>query len=365
MQTAIPCTLMRGGTSKGAYFLAADLPSDPDLRERVLLAVMGSPDARQIDGLGGATTLTSKVAIVSPATRADADVDYLFVQVAVDAPRTDLGQNCGNILAGVGPFAIEKGLVPARDGETPVRIHMVNSGDVAIARVPTPGGQVAYQGDARIDGVPGTAAPIMIDFLDVAGSTCGALLPSGHVCDTVEGVRVTCIDNGMPVVVMLAEDFGITGTESPADLEANAALKARVEAVRLAAGPLMNLGDVARRTVPKMSLVSPPRSGGTIATRTFIPHRVHEAIGVLGAVSVATACLMPGSVARPLSRLPSDAPVQRIEVEHPTGSFLVEVQVEQRSDQPQVVRAGLMRTARKIFEGNVFVPADLWKGAQP
>jgi len=362
MQTAIPCTLMRGGTSKGAYFLAGDLPAEAGLRDQVLLAVMGSPDPRQIDGLGGATTLTSKVAIVSPATRDDADVDYLFVQVAVDQPRTDLLQNCGNILAGVGPFAIEQGLVAARDGETPVRIHMVNSGDVALARVPTPGGRVAYGGDARIDGVPGTAAPIMIDFLDVAGSTCGALLPTGRVCDIVEGVPVTCIDNGMPVVLLRASEFGIAGTETPRDLEANAELKARVEAIRLAAGRMMNLGDVTRKTTPKMSLVSPPLAGGTISTRTFIPHRVHEAIGVLGAVSVATACLMPGSVAHPLSQLPREAAVQRLDVEHPTGSFQVEVEVARRGDTLDVLRAALMRTARKIFEGKVFIPAHLWEG---
>ena len=364
MQTAIPCTLMRGGTSKGAYFLARDLPADPDRRDRVLLAVMGSPDLRQIDGLGGAHPLTSKVAIVGPSSRADADVDYLFAQVVVDKPRVDLAQNCGNILAGVGPFAIEQGLLPIAGDTTPVRIHMVNSGDVAVARVRTEGGSVRYDGDARIDGVPGTAAPVVIDFLDVAGSVCGALLPTGNAKDVVAGVEVTLIDNGMPVVVMRAEDFGITGAETPKELEANGDLKERVEKVRLAAGPLMNLGDVTRKTTPKMSFVAPPRAGGAIATRTFIPHRVHETIGVLGAVSVATACLIPGSVAQPLARLgPADAGgVRRVEVEHPTGSFLVEVELDLGTGEARAKRSALLRTARKIFSGNVFIPSSVGDG---
>ena len=364
MQTAIPCTLMRGGTSKGAYFLARDLPADPDRRARVLLAVMGSPDLRQIDGLGGAHPLTSKVAIVGPSSRPDADVDYLFAQVVVDEPQVDLAQNCGNILAGVGPFAIEQGLVPITGDPTPVRIHMVNSGDVAVARVRTEDGSVRYDGDAHIDGVPGTAAPVVLDFLDVAGSVCGALLPTGNAKDVVAGVEVTLIDNGMPVVVMRAEDFGITGAETPKELEANADLKERVEKVRLAAGPLMNLGDVTRTTTPKMSLVAPPRAGGAIGTRTFIPHRVHETIGVLGAVSVATACLIPGSVANPIARLdPADAAgVRSVEVEHPTGSFLVEVELDTGGGEVRANRSALMRTARKIFSGYVFIPPSKLDG---
>ncbi|WP_431857562.1 4-oxalomesaconate tautomerase [Azospirillum sp.] len=362
MQTAIPCVLMRGGTSKGPYFLASDLPSDAELRERVLLAVMGSPDLRQIDGLGGSHPLTSKVAIVGPPTRPDADVDYLFAQVVVDEPRVDLGQNCGNMLAGVGPFAIEKGLVPATGNLTKVRIHMVNSGDVAVATVQTPGGVVRYHGDAAIDGVPGTAAPIILDFLDVAGTTCGALLPTGNACDRVEGVDVTLIDNGMPVVVLRASDLGVSGAETPADLEGNAELKARVEAIRLAAGRLMNLGDVSKKTMPKMSLVSPPMAGGVINTRTFIPHRVHEAIGVLGAVSVATACVLPGSVAAPVETLSGGGAVQRLDVEHPTGFFSVEIELDPEAEGVSVKRSALLRTARKLMAGEVFIPAAVWEG---
>src|SRR5690348_14574132 len=269
---------MRGGTSKGLYFNVRDLPRERSARDRVLLAAMGSPDVRQIDGVGGAHPLTSKVAVIGPATRPDADVDYLFLQVVVDKAEVSDSQNCGNILAGVGPWAIENGLVsPAAAATTPVRIHMVNTGSIAVAHVPTPKGVVEYEGDARIDGVPGTAAAISIDFLDVAGSSCGSLFPTGNVIDRVQGADVTCIDNGMPVVILAAADFGISGGEPPAELEANEALKARVESIRLELGPRMKLGDVAKKTVPKMSLVSRARRGGHLDTRTFIPHRVHEA----------------------------------------------------------------------------------------
>ncbi len=362
MQTAIPCVLMRGGTSKGPYFLARDLPAEPGLRERVLLAVMGSPDLRQIDGLGGSHPLTSKVAVVGPPSRPDADVDYLFVQVVVDQPRADLGQNCGNMLAGVGPFAIEQGLVAAAGNVTRVRIHMVNSGDVAVATVQTPGGVVRYDGDAAIDGVPGTAAPIVLDFLDVAGTTCGALLPTGNACDRVEGVDATLIDNGMPVVVVRAADLGVSGAETPADMEGNTELKARVEAIRLAAGRLMNLGDVSKKTMPKVSLVSSPTDGGVISTRTFIPHRVHEAIGVLGAVSVATACILPGSAAAPVARVTGGGAMQRLDVEHPTGSFTVEIELDPTTEGIAVKRSALLRTARKLMSGDVYIPATVWEG---
>jgi len=362
MQTAIPCMAMRGGTSKGLYFLASDLPADSETRDRVLLAAMGSPDIRQIDGMGGAHPLTSKVGIVSPASRPDADVDYLFQQVVVDEARVDGSQNCGNILAGIGPFAIERGLVAATDGVTDVRIHMVNTGAIAVASVETPGGKVAYHGAARIDGVPGTAAPIPLDFLDVAGSSCGALLPTGHARDVIEGVAVTAIDNGMPVVVMRAKDFGKTGYETPEELEADAALKAKVEAIRLKIGPLMNLGDVAKKTVPKMCLVAPAQHGGAICTRNFIPHRVHEAIGVFGAVSVATACVTPGSVAAEVAGIADVMAVKSLEVEHPTGFFTVSMDVTLENGAVKVQRSALLRTARKLMAGEVYIPASVWGG---
>ena len=362
MQTAIPCVLMRGGTSKGLYFHAADLPDERALRDRVLLAAMGSPDARQIDGLGGAHPLTSKVAVVSRSQRDDADVDYLFLQVVVDQAEVRDTQNCGNILAGVGPFVIEQGLVPASKDVTDVRIHMVNTGGIAVAKVQTPDGAVTYEGSAQIDGVPGTAAAVTLDFVDVAGGSCGDLLPTGSVRDRVDGVEVTCIDNGMPVVILKAADVGKTGYETPGELEADEELKARVEAMRLELGPTMNLDDVRDKTIPKMTLIAPPTSGGVLATRSFIPHRVHEAIGVLGAVSVATACLIPGSVAHEVVELPAGSAGSSLNIEHPSGFFTVEVEVEMDGDGVQVTRSALLRTARKLMQGSVYVPASVWSG---
>ena len=361
MLKAIPCTLMRGGTSKGLYFHAKALPANRAARDRVLLAAMGSPDVRQIDGVGGAHPLTSKVAVIGPPTRADADVDYLFLQVVVDRAEVSDAQNCGNLLAGVGPWAIEQRLVAAQAGVTPVRIHMVNTSSVAVAHVPTPQGQVEYEGDARIDGVPGTAAAIVIDFLDIAGSSCGALLPTGQVLDVIEGIEVTCIDNGMPVVIVRASDLGKTGYESPQELEADRALSARIERLRLSVGPRMQLGDVAKKTVPKMSLVSAPRHGGALNTRTYIPHRVHEAIGVLGAVSVATACVIPGSVAAGLAAGAAGATGERrLDIEHPSGFFTVEMSVVAQGGSVAVNRSALIRTARKLMQGEVFVPSAAW-----
>ena len=362
MQRAIPCYVMRGGTSKGLYFLAGDLPGESALRNRVLLAAMGSPDTRQIDGMGGAHPLTSKVAVIQRSTRPDADVDYLFLQVVVDKAEVNDSQTCGNILAGVGSFAIERGLVRTGAATTEVRIHMVNTGGIAIARVQTPAGKVEYAGDARIDGVPGTAAPVVLEFLDIAGSSCGALLPTGQVVDTVDGIDVTCIDNGMPVVILSAADMGKTGYEMPAELEADADLKARIESMRLLLGPRMKLGDVSCKTVPKMCLVAAARHGGAICTRTFIPHRVHDAIGVLGSVSVATACILPGSVAQQVSALEPVAGAHRLEVEHPTGFFTAEIEVSLEHGQLAVNRAALLRTARLLMQGAVMIPGSLWGG---
>jgi len=357
-QTRIPCLLMRGGTSKGAYFLADDLPAAGALRDRVLLAVMGSPDERQVDGIGGADSLTSKVAIIRPSRREDADVDYLFAQVVVDEARVDYGQNCGNILAGVGPFAIERGLVKATGALTPVRIFMENTGQLALAQVPTAEGQVLYAGQTRIDGVPGTAAPLVVSFENVAGSSCGALLPTGSSRDVIDGVAVTCIDNGMPVVLVRAEDFGLTGHESREVLEGDTELRSRLESIRLQAGPRMHLGDVRQRNVPKMCLVSAPRHGGAINTRTFIPHRCHASIGVFGAVSVASACLIEGSVAQGLAQVkPGDE--QRLSVEHPSGEFTVEISLQDGV----IGRCGLVRTARLLFDGYVCIAQQVWSPA--
>ncbi|MEG3122299.1 4-oxalomesaconate tautomerase [Sphingomonas sp. GB1N7] len=350
MSDGIACMWMRGGTSKGGYFLRNDLPADVAERDAVLLRVMGSPDARQIDGMGGADPLTSKVAIVAKSTRDGVDVDYLFLQVFVDQAIVSDRQNCGNILAGIGPFAIERGLVAAQDGETRVAIFMENTGQIAVATVATPGGIVTYAGEARIDGVPGSAAPVPLEFRDTAGSSCGALLPTGNAVDTIDGVVCTLIDNGMPCVVLRAQDVGATGYEDRETLDAAEAVKARIEAIRLQAGPLMNLGDVADASVPKMMLVAPPRDGGAVTVRSFIPKRAHASIGVLGAVSVATACLIEGSPAAAVAHVPDDE-VKTLSVEHPTGEMTC---VLTMGEDGQVATAALLRTARKLMDGKVF-----------
>ncbi len=365
MQTAIACSIMRGGTSKGLYFLASDLPSEPAVRDRALLAALGSPDLRQIDGMGGAHPLTSKVAIVSVSDHADVDVDYLFLQVSVDRPDVSDSQPCGNLLAGVGPYAIEKGLVAASEGFTDVRIRTANNGAVAVARVQTPDKRVTYVGDAQIDGVPGSHAPITIDYLDIAGTNCGALLPTGNARDVLGGLQVTCIDNGMPVVLLRAADLGLTGYETPIDLESDGALRTRLEAVRIEAGRAMNLGDVAGKTVPKMTIIAAPRHGGAISTRTFIPHRVHEAIGVLGAISVATGALLPGSVADGIADQGdySGSGARTMDIEHPSGFFTVDMEIEQDANGFRVKRSALLRTARMLMDGRIFIPASVWSGA--
>jgi 4-oxalomesaconate tautomerase len=353
MGDGIRCMLMRGGTSKGAYFLAEDLPRNPADRDDLLLRIMGSPDARQIDGIGGAHPLTSKVAVVGPSDRADADVDYLFLQVAVDQATVSDQQNCGNLLAGVGPFAIERGLV----GSAPVRIHMVNSGSVATASFPAADGVVDYDGDTAIAGVPGTAAAVVVAFpggqsTGTEGSATGPLLPTGNVTDVLDGITVTCVDNGMPVVVVPAADLGRTGYETVAELESDPDLGRRVRALQLAAGTAMGLGDVSSASVPKISLVAPPADGGTICTRTFIPVRVHDSIGVLGAISVVTALLLDGAAGADLAAV---KPGQtRFDVEHPAGHLQVEAEIDTTSQPPRVIRSGVVRTARKLFDGAVF-----------
>lgn len=345
-QRAVRSMWMRGGTSKGGYFLAEELPED---RDAFLLRVMGSPDPRQIDGMGGSDPLTSKVAVVRPSERPGVDVDYLFLQVFVDQAVVSDAQNCGNILAGIGPFAIERGLVAAHEGETEVTIHMENTGQIAVARVRTPGGTVSYEGEARIDGVPGTAAPVPLAFEETAGLSCGALLPTGNAVDEIEGVACTLIDNGMPCVVMNAGALDIRGDENPSELEADEALRGRLEAIRLRAGEMMNLGDVTEKSVPKMTMVSTPRSGGALSTRTFIPHRCHKALGVLGAVSVATAALLPEGPAAEVADLP-EGTEKSLSVEHPTGEMTVIATLEGT----EVTRTAILRTARKLMDGTVF-----------
>lgn len=350
MSDGVRCMWMRGGTSKGGYFLKDELPADAAARDAFLLRVMGSPDPRQIDGMGGGDPLTSKVAVVGRSLRQGIDVDYLFLQVFVDRAIVTDAQNCGNILAGVAPFAIERGLVAVAADESRVAIFMENTGQIAVATVQTPGGRVTYAGDSSIDGVPGTHAAVPLEFRDTAGSSCGALLPSGNAVDVVNGVSVTLIDNGMPCVVMKAADVGISGYEDREWLDANTELKARIEAIRLAVGPAMNLGDVSAKSVPKVMLVAPPKQGGAITVRSFIPHRAHAAIGVLGAVSVSTACLVPGSPAAEVATIP-EGRRKMLSVEHPTGEMTCLLEVD---DAGAVLSAALLRTARKLMDGSVF-----------
>jgi len=347
---AIPYMQIRGGSSKGIYFHKKNLPANTKQRDQVLLDALGR-DPRQIDGLGGANFLTSKVGIISLSEREDADVDYLFVQVVVGENRVDTTPNCGNILAGVGAFALESGLLPIENDVTTVRVFMVNSSKLCELDIQTPDGKVTYHGDAQIDGVPGTSAPITCNYLDVAGSICGSLLPTGNTKDTINEVPVTCIDNGMPVVVLRASDFGKTGYETPQELNDDTAFKAKLEAIRLKAGPMMNLGDVTDKVVPKMSLIAAPLDDGHIITRTFIPHNCHAAIGVLGAVSVATACLLDSSVTAGIANVPEGNP-KKISVEHPSGEFSVELAMD---DQGNVNKVGLLRTARLLSKGELYV----------
>ena len=375
MQKPLPTLFMRGGTSRGPFFLESDLPSDPAVRDRVLLAVMGSPDRRQIDGLGGAHPLTSKVGIVRAGTQPGVDVEFLFAQLQPDRDTVDTTANCGNMLAAVVPFAIERGLIEPQGDETTVRVLTRNTGmqcDITVLTPMTPEGRrVSYEGQARIDGVPGTSAPITVNFLDTAGSVCSGLLPTGQVLDRVRveppagagfpafDIDVTCIDNGMPLVLFRAQDVGCTGQESPAELNADTALKARIEALRLKTAQLMGLGDVSGRNYPKMTLVSAPRDGGAISTRCFIPHVCHEAIGVLAAVTVGTACVLEGSVPHALAQLPEGAR-KAVSIEHPSGEFTVELELDP-NDPQKVVRAALLRTARLIMRGEVMVPAAAWR----
>ncbi|WP_203069738.1 4-oxalomesaconate tautomerase [Falsiroseomonas ponticola] len=352
MQTRIPCVLMRGGTSRGPFFLADDLPADEATRDAVLLAAMGSPHPMQVDGIGGAQTLTSKVAIVSRSAMPGIDVDYLFAQVDVGRALVDTKPNCGNMLAGVGPFAIEAGLVRAREGETLVRIRNVNTGALVDAAVKTPGGRVTYEGDAAIPGVPGTAAPVVLRFRDVAGSKTGAMFPTGRRSEVIEGIEVTLIDGAMPMMLVRAESLGVSAGDRPEALEDDAVLRARLEALRLEAGRRMGFGDVSDSVVPKPALVGPPAEGADLAARYFTPHACHRAMAVTGGITLAAAARLAGTVAT----VPGAGEVVRIA--HPSG--IMEVPIGMEGD--AVAWAGTLRTARRIFEGTLLIPGSVWPG---
>jgi 4-oxalomesaconate tautomerase len=343
---------IRGGSSKGIFFNKKDLPKDTKLRDEIILSIVGR-DLRQIDGLGGANPLTSKVAIISKSEEKDCDVDYLFVQVVVGENRVDSSPNCGNILSGVGIFAIESKMVNATDGTTAIKVNMLNSNSICELIMQTPNGELTYVGDAKIDGVPGTSSPIICNYMDVAGSVCGSLFPTGNKKDEIDGVEITCIDNGMPVVLINASELGKTGYETCEELSNDQLFRSKLESIRLQAGPLMNLGDVTKKVVPKMTIVSKAKNGGNINTRTFIPHVCHSSIGVLGAVSVASACLYEDCITSTVYDN-TDKLNKKISVEHPSGEFSVELTCEEINDELVIKKAGLLRTARLISKGEAY-----------
>lgn len=361
MQTRIPCVFMRGGTSRGPYFHAADLPGDIATRDAVLIRVMGSPNLLQIDGLGGGDPVTSKVAILSKSERSGIDIDYLFAQVKVDTALVDTSPNCGNIISGVGPFAIEEGLVKAEDGETTVRIFNVNTGVPTEAIVQTPGGRVTYDGDCAIDGVPGTAAPVKLNFLDGEGSKTGKLFPTGNMIDVIDGLEVTCLDFCMPIVFVNAAHVGKTGHERWDDYDNDAAFMARILAMRMKAGAMMGFGDVTDSVLPKVVTLAPPRNGGTITGRYLMPWKTHRAFAVTGSLCTGVCVALEGTVGHPLAVLPEGNP-KPMSIEHPTGQIGIEMDVSGDPAAPTIRRAAVLRTCRRLFEGNVLVPSDVWAG---
>jgi 4-oxalomesaconate tautomerase len=359
--TRIPATLYRGGTSKGPLILASDLPRDRKTLDAVLLAAMGSPHKRQIDGIGGAETLTSKIAVVSKPSRPGHDVDYLFVQVNPESAIVDYSSNCGNMLSAVGPFAIEMGLVKAQDPETRVVIFNINTKSTIEVILRTPGGEVAYDGDVQIAGVPGTAAPVKQNFAGTVGSKTGKLLPTGLASEEIDGIEVTCIDVAVPMVIVPAAAVAKTGHESKAQLDSDAVLIARLEKIRVEAGRRMGLGDCSKLVIPKPVLVAPPRAGGTIASRDFVPFNCHATYSVTGSMALATACILSGTVAHRLAKLQPGAR-QVIGIEHPGGALEVEVLARQPGGQFELVEANLLRTCRKLFEGQICIPSRIWDG---
>ncbi len=354
----LPCVLMRAGTSRGPFFLRDWLPADEAARNEVLIGAIGASDLLQVDGVGGGSTLTSKVAIVSRSARADCDVDYLFAQVGVGSQTVDTRPNCGNMLSGVGPFAIEQGLVRARDGQTTVRVFNVNTSSRIDVTVLTPGGRVAYEGSTRIDGVAGTAAPIQLDFLDAWGAVTGSVFPTGRRIDVVDGTPMTCIDAAMPLMIVRAADLGalgsLTGRESPADLDADKALLQRLEALRRQAGEMMGLGDVRDSVVPKPVIVSAGDGhDGSLTSRYFTPRRCHASHAVTGAIGVAAAFALPGTVASDSVQRPG---ARQVTVLHPQGRIDVAVEIDGQGDDARITRAALVRTARKILQGDLHIP---------
>ena len=350
----LPCVLMRAGTSRGPFFLRDWLPLDEPTRDQALVGAIGASDLLQVDGVGGGSTLTSKVAIVSRSAEAGCDVDYLFAQVGVGQQSVDTRPNCGNMLAGVGPFAIEQGLVEAADGVTTVRVFNVNTRSRIHVTVQTPGRRVRYDGETRIDGVAGTAAPIHLDFLDAWGAVTGSVFPTGQRIDPIDGIDVTCIDAAMPLMIVRAADLGVTGREAPAQLDEHPGLLQRIERLRREAGARMGLGDVTDSVIPKPVLVSPGDGPASITSRYFTPKRCHASHAATGAIGVATAFALPGTVASGAALAPGE---RDLVVLHPQGRIDVRVTVDGQGEAASVCRAALVRTARKILQGDLHVPS--------
>ena len=357
-QTAIPFWFLRGGTSRGPYFRRSDLPEDRDTLASVLLAVLGSGHPLNIDGIGGGNAVTTKVAMLSASDDAWADIDYFFAQVGVEDRHVDFKPTCGNILSGVGPAAIEMGLIAASDPVTQVRIRAVNTGARIEATVETPGRRVQYGGRARIDGVPGQAAPITLQFMDIVGGATGAFLPTGNPMDEIGGIAVTCMDVAMPMVITRAAELGLTGYEAVAELNDNASFLARMEAVRIAAGRAMGMGDVRQSVTPKFGVLASAEKGGTVAARYFMPWSAHPTMAVTGAQCLASCVLTPGTVAEGLCDVPTDGPAT-VTLEHPTGQIDVIVDFEREGGAMSLRSAGLVRTARLLARGDVMVPAGI------
>ncbi len=350
-QKAIDYMQIRGGSSKGVYFHADDLPSDTKERDKILLKIMDGAHELQVDGLGGGNPLLSKVGIIKKSNRDDCDIDYLFCQILVGKNKVDSTPNCGNILAGVGAFALETGLLTTDKNEITIRVFMENSGKICALSMQCKDGFPLYEGDTHIDGVCGTSAPILCNYHDIAGSICGALLPTGNAQDMYDGVAVTCIDNGMPVLALDAKDVGISGYETPDELNNNDALKAKIESIRLQAGKDMGLGDVSEKAIPKICMISDAKNGGTFNTRTFIPFHCHQSIGVLGAVSAASAVLLKNSAVHKFLKSPAGKE-NIIKVEHPSGQFQINLSLDEAGN---IVQAGLVRTARLLSKGVAYV----------
>jgi 2-methylaconitate cis-trans-isomerase PrpF len=360
-QTAIPYVFMRGGSSRGPYFNIDDLPKDRDALAKVLVSVLGSGHPLNIDGIGGGNAVTTKVAMLSKSEDPWADVDYFFAQVSVLDGLVDFKPSCGNILAGVASAAIEMGLVTPRGETTSVNIRAVNTESKTKAVVQTPGGQITYDGTAQIDGVPGTAAPVALNFLEVAGSLTNRFLPTGNLIDVVDGIEVTCMDVAMPMVIARASDFGLSATETVAELDENKAFFAKMEAIRIKAGAMMGMGDCTKSVTPKFGLLAPSGVPNTIRTRYFMPWNTHPTMAVTGSQCLASCALAKGTIAEGMMEVEGAPPVT-IQLEHPMGKMDVIVDYTEGQGGFQHQSTGIIRTCRKLAQGQVFVPQSIWDG---